>query len=74
MVSLHLRAQDMPVRVEAIRLLERANAVSRPARVMPNYRLEVTFRAYRLDGSTQDGTYSVIYSGDKERYDIAFGN
>jgi hypothetical protein len=74
MVSLTLLAQDMPVRVEAIRLLERANAVSRPARTMPNYRLDVTFRAYRLDGTTQDGTYSVIYSGDKEWYEIAFGN
>lgn len=73
-VSLHLRAQDMPVRVEAIRLLERANAVSHSARILPNYRQDATFRAYRLDGTTQDGTYSGIYSGDIERYEIVFGN
>jgi len=72
--SFHLRAQDMPLRVEAVRLLERANAVSRPAHIMPSHKQEVTFRAYRLDGTTQDGTYDVIYSGNIERYDIVFGN
>lgn len=72
--SFGLRAQDMPLRVEAVQLLERANAVSRPARVMPNHKQEVTFRAYRLDGTTQDGTYDVIHSGDIERYEIVLGD
>jgi len=72
--SFHLRAQDMPVRVEAIHLLERANAVSRPARIMPNHRQEGTFRAYGLDGTTQDGRFNDIYSGDSERYETVFGN
>jgi hypothetical protein len=67
--SFHLRAQDMPVRVEAIHLLERANAVSRPARIMPNHRQDGTFRAYGLDGTTQDGRFNDIYSGDSERYE-----
>jgi hypothetical protein len=70
----YLAAQDMPVRVEAIRLLERANAVSRPNHVMPNHRLDVTFRAYGLDGSTKDGTANTIISGDIERYEQFFGS
>ncbi len=72
--TFHLCAQDMPLRVEAVRLLERAHAVSRPAHVMPNHKQEVTFRAYGLDGTTQDGTFDVIYSGDIERYEIVLGN
>lgn len=69
----HLRAQDMPVRVEAVRLMERANSVSRAAHVMPNYKLEGTFRAYGLDGSIQSGTFNIIYSVDSERYETVFG-
>jgi len=72
--SFHLLAQDMPLRVEAINLMERANAVSRSAKIMPNHRQDVTFRAYGLDGTIKDGTLSVIYSGDKERYEIVFGD
>jgi hypothetical protein len=72
--SFHLPAQDMPIRVEAIRLMERANAVSRPAHVMPNHRLDVTFRAYGTDGSTHDGTANTIVSGDIERYEWVFGD
>jgi hypothetical protein len=64
----------MPVRVEAIHLLERANAVSRSARVLPNHRRDVTFRAYGLDGTTQDGTFNDIYAADRERYETVFGN
>jgi len=70
----HLRAQGMPVRVEAIRLLERANSVSRPNHVMPNHRLDVTFRAYGIDGSAQEGTANTIISGNIERYEWFFGN
>jgi hypothetical protein len=43
--SLPLPAQDIAVRVEAVRLLERANAVSRTTHAMPNYRHDLTFRA-----------------------------
>jgi hypothetical protein len=68
-----LRAQDMPLRVEALRLLNHANAVSRSTRVLPNRQLEVTFRAFRLDGTTKEGTYSVIYTVDSERYETHFG-
>jgi hypothetical protein len=72
--SFQLRAQDMPIRVEAVRLLERANAVSHAAHIMPSRKQEITFRAYRLDGTTQDGTFEVIYSGNIERYEIVLGN
>jgi hypothetical protein len=72
--TIHLRAQDMPVRVEAVRLMERANAVSRSARIMPNYKVEGTFRAYGLDGAVRSGTFNTIYSVDSERYEIVFGN
>src|SRR5258708_23679916 len=72
--TFNLCAQDMPVRVEAIRLLERANAVSRPNHLMPNHRLDVTFRAYGLDGTVQDGTANTIISGDIERYEWLFGS
>ena len=66
--------QDMATRVEAIRLLDRANAASRPANPMPNYRDDITFRAYGLDGTTKDGRSSVIYSGDIERYEWFVGD
>ncbi len=69
-----LNAQDMPVRVEAIRLLERGNAVSRSSRVLPNRKLDLTFRAYEPDGTAKDGTYSVIYAVDSERYETHFGD
>jgi TonB-like protein len=72
--STHLYAQGMSVRVEAVRLLERANAVSRPAHIMPNHKQEVTFRAYGLDATTQDGTFNGIYSGDSERFETVFSN
>ena len=72
--SFHLRAQDMPVRVEAIRLMERANSVSRPNHLMPNHRQDLTFHAYGVDGTTQEGTANTIISGDIERYEWFFGN
>src|SRR5271169_5947134 len=72
--GLPLRAQDMPVRVEAVRLLERANAVSRPAHLMPSHKHEITFRAYGLDGTTREGSFNVLASGDIERYEIRFEN
>jgi hypothetical protein len=63
----------MPVRVEAIRLLDRANAVSHPNHMMPIQRIDVTFRAYALDGTAKDGTASTMISGDIERYEQFFG-
>jgi len=72
--SFHITAQDMPVRVEAIRLMERATSVSRPAHVLPNHKEEITFRAYGLDGTTRDGTFTGIYASDSERFETVFGN
>jgi hypothetical protein len=72
--AIHLRAQDMALRVEAVRLLERSNAVSRSTRVLPNRKLDVTFRAYTPDGIAKDGTYGVIYAIDSERYETHFGD
>lgn len=70
----HLRAQGMPVRVEAVRLLERANAVSSLSRILSNHRQETTFRSYALDGTTKDGIFNVIYAQDSERYEFIFGD
>jgi hypothetical protein len=64
----------MPLRVEAVRLMEHANAVSRAPSVMPNYKQEVTFRAYGVDGTAQAGIFNVIYTADSERYETVFGN
>jgi hypothetical protein len=68
-----LPAQDMPTRVEAVQLLERANGVIRASHLMPNVKLEATFRAYGLDGSVKEGTFEAIYTVDSERYEIVFG-
>ncbi len=68
-----VHAQDMPLRVEALKLLNHANAVSRSAHVLPNRKLDVTFRTFGLDGTTNEGTYSVIYAVDSERYETHFG-
>jgi TonB-like protein len=73
LIAASLSAQDMPIRVEAVRLLERANSVSRPSHMMPNHQIDQTFRAHRLDGTTQDGTSSDIISGDIERFETSFG-
>jgi hypothetical protein len=66
-------AQDISVRVEAIRLLEQANAVSRPSHPMPPVREEGTFRAYALDGTTKDGRFDNLRDGDIERFESVFG-
>lgn len=72
--GIHLRAQDMPRRVEAVQLLEHANAVSRPAHMLPSNKQEVTFRAYGVDGTPRDGKFNGIYSGETERYETDFGS
>ena len=71
---IQLCAQDMPTRVEAVRLLERANGVIRPTHIMPNLKLQATFRAYGLDGNVKEGTFEAIYTIDSERYEYVFGN
>src|SRR5713101_6959481 len=71
--SVHLSAQNMPLRVEAEQLLERANAVSLPSK-LPNYKQEVTFRSYGLDGTTKDGLFNGVYGKDSERYEFVFGD
>jgi hypothetical protein len=72
--TIPLRAQDMPVRVEAVRLLERATAVSSPSHILSVHKQETTFRSYALDGSTKDGIFNVIYTPDSERYETIFGD
>jgi hypothetical protein len=72
--GIRLPAQDIAVRVEAIRLMERANAVSRPTHRTRNHREEVTFRAHRLDGTTVDGRADNIIASDIERYETTFGD
>jgi hypothetical protein len=64
----------MPTRVEAVQLLERANAVIRPSHAMPNLKLEAAFRAYGLDGSVREETFEGIFTVDSERYETVCGN
>lgn len=68
------RAQDMSVRVEAVRLMERAIAVSSSTKALPDYREDIAFRTYSPDGATKDGTYSTIFSGQIERSEILYGD
>lgn len=70
----HSHAQEMSVRVEAIRLLEHATAVSSPSHIRANHRQETTFRSYAPDGTIKDGTFDVIYTSDSERYETIFGD
>jgi hypothetical protein len=72
--SVQVRAQDMPTRVEAVQLIEHANGVIRPSHIMPNLKLEATFRAYKLDGNVGEGTFEAIYTVDSERYETVFGD
>jgi len=72
--TIPLLAQDMDVRVEAVRLMDRAYAVSSTTKALPNYKQEVTFRTYAPDGTTKDGSYNVIFSGATERSEILFGD
>lgn len=57
-----LFGEDVKVREEAVRLLERANEVSLPGTV-PNYEQIVTFRVHSPDGTSKDGTYSRVAAG-----------
>jgi len=66
-------AQDISVRVEAVRLLQQANRVSRPSHPMPPVREEGTFRAYALDGTVTDGQFDNLHDRDIERFEATFG-
>jgi len=66
-------AQDMPTRVEAVRLMDLAHAASSPSHPLPNHKQDVKFRAYGLDGTTKDGTFESISGSDHEWYEIKFG-
>jgi Gram-negative bacterial TonB protein C-terminal len=74
LLSVGASAQDLAVRVEAVRLMERANAVSQATHRTRNHKEEITFRAYRLDGTTIDGRADNIIAGDIERYETTFGD
>ena len=67
-------AQDIQTRVEAIRLMDRANAVSHSSHKPPIHKESVSFRAYRLDGMIVDGKVEKIFAGNIERYEITFGD
>src|SRR5580700_11367 len=69
-----LFAQDMSVRVEAMRLMERAIAVSSSTKPLPDYRQDISFRTYAPNGAVKDGTYSTIFSGQIERSEILYGD
>ena len=68
------KAQDMNVRVEAVRLMERVIAVSSSTKPLPDYRQDISFRTYAPDGAVKDGTYSTIFSGQIERSEILYGD
>ena len=68
-----LLGQDIAVRVEAERLMERAGGVSHPVRAV-HVKSEVRFRAYAPDGSARDGRFDSIHAGDIERYEMVLGD
>jgi Gram-negative bacterial TonB protein C-terminal len=72
--TIPLFAQDMSTRVEAIRLLEHADAVSRSSSSSPNHKQEATFRTYAQDGTAKDGSFNIIYAQDGTRYEINYGD
>jgi TonB family protein len=53
----------MPTRVEAVRLVERANQVSTTAG-MPDFRTDVSFHAYAVDGTRSDGAIHRMFTPD----------
>ncbi|MGH9733501.1 MAG: hypothetical protein ACRD8A_02775 [Candidatus Acidiferrales bacterium] len=50
-----LRGQGIEVRVEAVRLLERANALSSTRQIAANFRTDVNFRSFGVEGAERDG-------------------
>src|SRR5260221_14214418 len=65
-------SQDLKVREEAVRLLERANAVSSSPK-LPDLERVDTFRAFS-DGGVKDGSFSrVVIQGVGRREEYRFG-
>jgi len=71
-LSLPAFAQDMAVRVEAVRLLEHANAVSMIAS-LPDFRMDVSFHAYSVDGKRTDGALHRIFTPDGQWIECMYG-
>jgi Gram-negative bacterial TonB protein C-terminal len=67
-------AQDISVRVEAVRLLEHANSLSATRQIAASYKHEVAFRSFRVDGTETDGRFNGIFSGYIKRFEWSFGN
>ncbi|MFB3922741.1 MAG: energy transducer TonB [Terriglobia bacterium] len=67
-------AEDIRVREEAVRLLERANAVSLVANP-PNLERTVSFRVLDSASGAQEGTFTrVVIQGTGRREEITFGS
>jgi hypothetical protein len=67
-------AEDVRVRQEAVRLLERASAVS-IAPTLPNLERTSTFRVYGSDSGVQEGTFTrVVIQGVGRREETVFGD
>jgi hypothetical protein len=69
-----LIAEDVKLREEAVRLMERANQASLPGAV-PNYEQTVTFSVHYPDGTSKAGTYSRVAKGAAGyREEVSFGD
>jgi len=67
-------SQDVQVRAQANRLLEKANAVSTPSN-LPNLERTDTFRVFGPDSGVREGSFSrVVIQGVGRREEITFGN
>jgi len=67
-------AQDLRLRQEAVRLLERANVVSVPPS-LPNLERTVKFRVLDSVSGPQEGTFSrVVVQGTGRRDEVVFGD
>lgn len=69
-----LPAQGIDVRVQAIRLLDRADVLSSTRQIGVNYEHNVTFRAFGVDGSEKDGQFTAIFSRGIVRFETNFGD
>lgn len=69
-----VRAQGIEVRVEAVRMLEHANALSSTRQIAANFRTDVSFQAFGMDGSEKDGRFVGTFSGDIEGYEWFLGS
>ena len=71
--STSLFSQDVQVREEAVRLLEKADEVSTPLR-LPNLERIDTFRVFSSDAPVREGSFSrVVIQGTGRRDETTFG-